>query len=310
MAQITEPFTYTDARRHGLTANDLAALCDAGDLVRPHRGVYLPSSLVDDLDARVAAIRLLLAPGAAVARESAAWLHGLDVRPPNRWQNPPLLECVVPIGGVRPEHPALSAFISELPSTDVVIIEGVPCTSPTRTALDLARWRPRFIGLGAVDAFTHAGLTTVAELEAAAAPLRGYRFIRRARDVIELCEPATESAPESWCRLRLIEAGLPRPTVQISLREETGKEIYRIDLGIPEALVGIEYDGAEHHLRTVADRQHDEARRADIRRRWGYRVLPATSVDILGSSPRLEGAVMELLGISIDFRRQEWGLRA
>lgn len=303
---MTEPFTYTEARRHGLTANDLAALCRSAELVRPHRGVYLPSSLVDDLDARVAAIRLILAPGAAVARESAAWLHGLDVRPPSRWQNPPLLECVVPIGGVRPEHPAVNAFISDLPSTDVVVIKGIPCTSPTRTALDLARWRPRFIGLGAVDAFTHAGLTSVSELEAAVAPLRGYRFIRRARDIVALCEPATESVPESWCRLRIVEAGLPRPTVQVSLRDRNGREVYRLDMGIVKARVGIEYDGVEHHLRSVADRERDEARRLDIERRFNWKTVAATSGDILGRDPLLEHAVMELLGMSIELRRARW----
>lgn len=310
MDVISEPFTYEDARRHGLSANDLVELCRAGDLVRPHRGVYLPAHLVDDLDARVVAVGLLLPQGAAVARESAAWMLGLDVRPPERWQSAPKLECLVPVDGIRPRRPGVNAFISELPPDDIVVINGIPCTTATRTGVDLARWRPRFIGLGAVDALTHANLTTVSELADAAGRLAGHRFIRRAREVIDLCEPATESVPESWCRLRLIEAGLPRPAVQISLRDEDGREVYRIDMGIVEGLVGIEYDGVEHHLRTVADRAHDESRREDIRRRWGWRVLPATSSDILGRSPRLEGAVMELLGISIDFRRQEWGLQA
>lgn len=310
MDVISEPFTYEDARRHGLSANDLVGLCRAGELVRPHRGVYLPAHLVDDLDARVVAVGLLLPPGAAVARESAAWMLGLDIRPPERWQSAPKLECLVPVDGIRPRRPGVNAFISELPPDDIVVINGIACTTATRTGVDLARWRPRFIGLGAVDALTHAKLTTVPELAEAAGRLAGHRFIRRAREVIDLCEPATESVPESWCRLRLIEAGLPRPAVQIVLRDENGREVYRIDMGIPEALIGIEYDGAEHHLRTVADREHDEARRKDIRRRWGYRVLPATSTDILGRSPRLESAVMELLGISLDFRRRDWGLQA
>ena len=124
--------------------------------------------------------------------------------------------------------------------------------------------------------------------------------------MIELCEPATESVAESWCRLRIIEAGLPRPAVQISLREEDGREVYRLDMGFLEARVGVEYDGVEHHLRTVADRERDDARREDIYRRFGWRVVAATSPDILGHSPRLEATVMELLGISIEFRRQIW----
>jgi hypothetical protein len=304
---LDSPFTYRDAMRAGLSKRSLTELCLAGEVLRPHAGVYLPAPLADDRDARVATVALLLPPGAAVARESAAWLLGVDVRPPGRWQQPPLLECLVPLGAVRPQRPGVNAFVSDLPLGDVVDIAGIPCTTPTRTALDLARYRPTFIGLGAVDALTHAGLTTVAELEAATAPLAGHRFIRRARDVIDLCEPATESIPESWCRLRIIEAGLPRPTVQISLRDDAGIEVYRLDMGIPEARIGIEYDGVEHHLKTVADRAHDERRREDIRQRFRWQAVAATSGDILGRSTRLEHAVMELLGVSIEFRRRPWG---
>lgn len=308
MEPLTEPFTIDQASRHGLSPNALTRLCRAGELTRPHAGVYLPAHLADDADARLAAVGLLLPPGAAVARESAAWLLGTDVRSPGRWQSPPMLECVVPLKAARPERPAVNAYISTLPPDDVVVINGVPVTTPTRTALDLARYRPRFLGLGAVDALTHAGLTTVGELERAASDLRGHRFIRRAREVIALCEPATESQPESWCRLRLIEAGLPRPTVQVSLRDEDGREVYRLDMGFTGERIGVEYDGAEHHLRHVADQKHDEWRRADIRDRFDWAVVAATLEDVLGREHRLEHAVMELLGVSIEFRRQPWGL--
>lgn len=306
MKLITEPFTLRDATRHGLDTYALTELCRTGELVRPHQGIYVPADLADDSDARIAATALLLPRGAAVARESAAWVLGLDVRPPGRWQSPPLLECLVPLGAVRPARPGINAFISDLPLDDVEMMSGVPVTTPTRTGLDLARYRPRFIGLGAVDALTHAGLTTIDDLAAAAEPLRGQRFIRRAREVIELCEPATESPPESWCRLRLIEAGLPRPAVQISLTDEHGREVYRLDMGILEEQIGIEYDGVEHHLRTVEQQRHDDERRRDIRDRFRWTALGATSRDILGHEPLLEHAVMELLGISLEIRRRRW----
>lgn len=300
------PFTRRDADAHGLSERDLAVLCSAGELVRPSRGLYLPARLADDVGARAAAASLVLPRGAALARESAAWLMGIDVRPPSRWQVPPLLECLVPHGCTRPERPDLNAYVSDLPRDDIVDVAGIPCTSPTRTALDLARYRPRFVGLGSVDAFTHEGLTSVAELEAAARPLRGQRFIRRAREVIELCEPRTESVGESWTRLRVVEAGLPRPQVQIILRDDRGVEIYRIDMGYVDERVGIEYDGVEHHLKTPEQRQYDDARREDIRRRFGWLVIAATKEDILRDRPVLEGAIMELLGISAEVRRRRW----
>jgi len=299
------PFTRRSADVEGLTIKELSALCASGALLRPSKGLYLPAHLADDVEARALAISLVLPRGAALARESAAWLMGIDVRPPGRWQRRPLLECLVPLGAARPERPDLNAYISDLPPGDVVDIAGVPCTSPTRTALDLARYSAAFTGLGAVDAFTHAGLTTVAELEDALRPLRGHRFVRRARDVIALCEPRTESMGESWARLRVVEAGLPRPQVQISLRAG-GVEIYRLDMGYVAERVGIEYDGVEHHLRTPEQRRHDDARRADIRDRFGWRLVVVTAEDIFRGRPILEGAVMELLGISVEVRRRRW----
>lgn len=301
------PFTTRMAVDYGVDERELTSLHRSGALLRPSKGLYLPAHLAGSLDARVAALNLVLPAGAAVARETAAWLLGVDVRPPGRWREPPLLECLVPLGAARPNRTDIRAHISDLPTDDIIDVSGVPATSPTRTALDLARYRPRFMGLGAVDAFTHAGLTSVAELERATRELKGHRYIRRAREVIDLCEPATESMGESWTRLRVVEAGLPRPQVQISLRNGRGLEVYRLDMGLEEYLIGIEYDGVEHHLRTPAQQAHDDARRADIHARFGWTVLSATAGDIFSHAPRLEAATMELMGISIEMRRRHWG---
>lgn len=300
------PFTRRMAHDHGVSEKTLTDLCRDGQLIRPSHGLYLPAHLAESAEARAGAISLILPPGAALARESAAWLMGVDVRPPGRWQEPPLLECLVPNGAVRPRRPGVNAFISDLPVDDIVDVHGIPCTSPTRTALDLARYRPRFIGLGAVDAISHAGLTSVPELEAAAAPLTGHRFIRRAREVIDLCEPKTESTGESWTRLRVVEAGLPRPRVQVSLCDANGVEVYRLDMGLEKYQIGIEYDGVEHHLRTPEQRARDDARRKDIERRFGWRTVAATARDVFSTYPVLEGTVMELMGISMEVRRRQW----
>ncbi|WP_413452324.1 type IV toxin-antitoxin system AbiEi family antitoxin domain-containing protein [Georgenia phoenicis] len=303
---LDTPFTSVTASALGIPDKALRAACEAGELVRPSRGLYLPARLADDPAVRAAAIALVLPKGAALARESAAWLMGVDVRPPSRWEAPPLLECLVPLGASRPRRPDLNAYISDLPDDGVVEVAGVACTSAVRTALDLARYRPRYLGLGAVDAMAHAGFVTVAELEEAALPLRGHRFIRRAREVIDLCEPRTESMGESWSRLRVVEAGFPRPQVQISLCDETGREIFRIDMGFVEEQVGLEYDGVEHHLKTPEQRAHDDARRAEIRERFGWLVVAATKGDIFGRRPILEGTLMEMLGLSFEVRRRVW----
>lgn len=306
MAIVSGPFTYRQAVANGMRPKELGELCAAGALVRPTQGLFLPSHLADDVDARIAAVGLVLPPGAAVARETAAWLLGVDVRPPGRWSDAPLLECLVPLGAIRPRRPGVRAYVSHLPPEDLIRLGPVTSTSATRTALDLARYRPRFLGLGAVDALTHAGLTSLAQLKSSTAHLDGHRFIRRAREVVDLCEPATESMGESWTRLRIVDAGFPRPTVQISLRDESGREVYRLDMGFKNAKVAVEYDGTEHHLLSRAQRAHDEGRRDDIRARFGWTVLVVHKDGVLGPRPELEDALMEMLGLSIEYRRRAW----
>lgn len=305
-ALLTGPFTYQDAIHGGLDRRELDELVRAGEVVTPHRGIYLPTYIADDVSARVAAVALVLPPGAALARESAAWLMGIDVRPPTRWQAPPSLECLVPEHVARPAHPGINAFVSSLPPEDIFVVDGVPCTTPVRTAVDLARYRARHVGLGAIDAITHAGLASPAELRRRTEPLSGHRFIKRAREVIELCDPRTESPGESWTRLRLVEAGLPAPEVQISLRASDGREVYRLDMGYEKERVGIDYDGFEHHLRTPRQREHDDAREHDVLSRFRWRLARATSVDVLGPVARLEDTVMDMLGISLESRRRPW----
>lgn len=232
----------------------------------------------------------------AVCGETAAWLHGVDVRAPGRHHAPPALQCLVPAGTVRRRHPGLSCRVGSLPAEDVVTVHDVPTTSPARTALDLARYAPAFIGLAALDAFAHAGLVAPDELHARTRALPGARNIARARQLIELCEPATESPGESWLRLRLSEAGLPRPVAQVSIRDDDGREVYRLDLGYPARRVGIEYDGDEHHFTTSEQHRSDARRRDDLWRRFGWQVVGVHRGDVLGSGNRLERAVADMIG--------------
>ena len=271
-------------------------LVTSSDHVRMFRSVLLHRSVADDPDARARAVALILPAGAAVCGETAAWLHGIDARPPGRHHAPPRLQCIVPTGTVRRRRPGLACREGVLPADDVVMVHGVPTTSPARTALDLARYAPAFVGLASLDAFAHVGLVTPQELHTRARELRGARNIARARQVLELCEPATESPGESWLRLRLFQAGLPRPVPQVSIRDATGREVYRLDLGYPSQRVGIEYDGEAHHFATAAQQQADAHRREDLWRRFGWSVVGAHRGDVLGARNHLERAVADMLG--------------
>lgn len=300
------PFLAADARRARISRRHLKALVNRGDVVQVLFGVYLPSTLIGSTAARAAAVGLVLPAGAAVCRQTAAWLHGVDARPPGAHLEPPQLECLVPRSSTPIRRPGIASFASSLPPDDVCLVDGVPTTTPLRTALDLARWTPRHMGLATLDAFAHAGLVDPCEIGQRVNSIIGQRYAARARELAELCEPATESAGESWLRLRLIDAGLPRPAVQVSLRSPNGKESFRLDTGFEAVRVAAEYDGEEYHCRTPDQARADESRRREILATFGWTVVGFTSANVLAARPAAEQVIAEMVGWTRPLRRRQW----
>ncbi|MBF0689822.1 MAG: hypothetical protein IR158_18870 [Cellulomonas sp.] len=283
----------------------------SGDYVQMFRSVLVRRSALDDPEVRARAISTVLPPGGAVCRESAAWLHGIDARAPGMHLRPPALQCIVPVGVSRVRRSGQRCWTSDATHEDIHIVRGVPTTTPARTALDLARYAPRFLALAAVDAYAHQGYVDPPDLARRARLLAGARNIARARFVIEQCEPATESAGESWLRLRLVEADLPRPEPQIRIRDTHGRELYRLDLGYPTVRVGVEYDGEAFHHATAAQVVADEQRRRDLAQRFGWTVIGVHRGDVLGRRNDLERTVAGLIGFEgVVMARQDWGWRA
>src|SRR4051812_45571049 len=74
---LVGPFTSSQARAAGLTAEQLRSACWR----RLFHGVYIAAELADTVALRARAIGLVLPPGAVVGYSTAAWLRGVDVRP-------------------------------------------------------------------------------------------------------------------------------------------------------------------------------------------------------------------------------------
>jgi hypothetical protein len=215
------------------------------------------------------------------------------------------VECIVPVGIQPLRRPGIRCYTSDL-LYDIDDFAGLPVTSPTRTAVDLMRWLPPFLALGVGDAMTRAGLVSVEGLRAGVEYWPGRRGTARARRLATLVEPLAESFPESWLRLRLIDAGFPRPEVQIRVEDATGALIYRLDMGWRARRVAIEYDGEEVHDGPSA-RQRDDARRTRLEKQLGWRaVIGVGRGEVLGRSMALEWAVGDLLGLEPTIRRRRW----
>jgi hypothetical protein len=66
------------------------------------------------------------------------------------------------------------------------------------------------------------------------------------RKALPLVDGGAASPRETWLRLLLIDAGLPRPTTQLAVVQNRGRRLRTLDLGWEEFMVGVEYDGDQH----------------------------------------------------------------
>jgi hypothetical protein len=74
---------------------------------------------------------------------------------------------------------------------------------------------------------------------------RGARGLRRLGQVLPLVDGGAASPKESWLRLLLIDAGLPRPTTQIPVNDGW-RGVGVLDMGWEAYMVAAEYDGEQH----------------------------------------------------------------
>jgi very-short-patch-repair endonuclease len=300
-----QPFDRGTAARAGMSRWQLHRLVAAGRVRRVLDDVYLDDRVDDDLSARARCLALRLPPGAALSRWTAAWLLGVDVRPLASRREPlSVVECTVPRGREPLSRRGLVCYVAPL-ELDVTEVAGLPCTTPERTVADLLRWSAPHDGLAAADAMAAAGLVEAQRLPAVVERFAGARGVTQARYLAAVVEPATESPGESWLRLRLLDAGFPRPRAQISVVDRWGVERYRLDLGWEEVRVAVEYDGEEFHG-SARSRRWDEQRREELFREFGWNVVGVGKGEVLGPSMALERGVGEMLSLEPKLSRRRW----
>src|SRR2546425_4714917 len=96
---------------------------------------------------------------------------------------------------------------------------------------------------------------------------------------------------ETRLRILLVLTGLPRPEVQVSIRDDDGRFLGRPDLLYRLQRLAIEYDGGNHRDRLVGDnRPQDRLVGA------GFRLLRLTAADVCGTPPALTTHVRHRLG--------------
>ncbi len=95
---------------------------------------------------------------------------------------------------------------------------------------------------------------------------------------MDLFDPGAQSPKESWLRVVLIQAGLPRPQTQIPVLDEFGDSaIAYLDMGWEDVKVAVEYDGEQHR----SDRRQYtwDVRRLEMLERLGWIVIRVVAGD-------------------------------
>jgi len=236
-----------------------------GEIRQVLKGVYVDARVPDTPGLRLEALQLVVPPDATVCGPTAAWLHGIEL---TTLGPEPLLE---PHWTFQPRP--------------TVELQGLRVTSPAATAIELAQQLPRPFALSALDALLHQQVVTLDELHESSSAYFANDSRSPAALLLRLADGRAASPGESWLRLRLFDAGFPRPELQVP----AGR--YRLDLGYPDHPVdgrrlGLEYDSDAWHS---TDRQQvrDESRRTDLAK-LGWHIIPIRRQDLWGSYPALE----------------------
>jgi Protein of unknown function (DUF559) len=260
------PFTVADARRAGLARWHL----EGASWRRLGPGLYAWAALAETPALRLEAARLRISAAAAFSGKTAAWLHGIDVAPCEP------IEAILAGDGEGWERAGVSVRRAALDDCEVVVRHGFRTTSLVRTLSDLSRKLSVVEAVVITDMVLHAGLIHRAELSEWVDRHAGRKGVGAERLVLELAEAATESPMETRLRMLLVLNGLPRPEVQVTIRDERGSFLGRPDLYYREHRLGLEYDGETHRASLVEDnRRQNRLLLANVR------LLRFTGADVL-----------------------------
>lgn len=238
-------FTYADALAAGVSRSSIAHALRKDRLVRPFRGIYVPSDVWggDGFDAerrratlRAEAATRLIVPSFA-SHTSATLLAGLPV-----WEIPDR-SCLTVTPRYTGDSICAHLHRAGVPDDHVVHDAAVARLTATRTILDIAREHGLEDAVVVGDRALRDRMTDEARLWACAEYCANWPGMKRARKLIELLDWRSESPLESVSRLRLSFTHLPAPELQPDIVDLNGVFLGRPDFYFDEFGVAGEVDG-------------------------------------------------------------------
>ena len=249
----------------------------SGALAVVRRGVYVEGPQPDDAGARhallVRAAQGELDASAVASHVSAAVIHGLPV-----WG---VRLDVVQVTRPRRRSGArrsrrIHVHCAPLSADEVVLVDGLACTSLARTVVDMAREVQFEQAVVSTDAALRRGLGRPA-LAAALDRVRGWPGAPDARRAVAFADDRSESPGESRSRVAIALAGLPPPALQWPVRYG-GSTAYTDFAWVKQRTIG-EFDGKVKYGRALRSGQdpgevvYAEKLREDAIRAQGWEVV-------------------------------------
>lgn len=232
-------------------------------------GVYVAAHAEPSLELRTRAAWLWSRRTAIVGGAAAAALHGA------RW-----VPDDVPVELIHDNtHPPAGVLTRRetLRAGETQLCAGLAVTTPERTAFDIGRRGAIRSAVVRLDALARATGFKVDDVRGVAAAHPRSPGLRRLEAALELVDPGAQSPRESYLRLLLIDAGLPRPQTQIPVLGADGMPVAYLDLGWVESMVAVEYDG-DHH-RTDRRQFVKDLRRIEMLEEMGWIVVRVVAED-------------------------------
>ena len=229
--------------------------------------VYLARQTPASLDRRIAAAWLWTCREGVIAGLAAAAVHGA------KW-----IDENVPIEVIHPNNRpprGVRTRRDTLLDGESTVVGRLAVTTPERTAFDIGRREPQRSAVAHLDALARATGVDLDGVRSVADVHPGARGLRNLETALELVDPGAQSPRETYVRLLLIDGGLPRPQTQIAVVTEDGP--YYLDMGWPDYMVAVEYDG-EHHRSDLLQYRKD-IRRLETLQRMGWIVVRVVAGD-------------------------------
>lgn len=236
------------------------------DLARPFWGIRVPSASAEAAMLRVApkpdehesvaaqhraralarAYFARMKPGQFFSHLTAARLHGIPL--PTAFDGDDTLDVSVPYPARAVRAIGIGGHKQMVLPRDVVMVKGLPVSSPARVWLELGSLMSTedLIGAGDYLLWWRQPKVTRAELARAVDGYIGRSGKARLVESLPLLSNRSDSPPESKFRYRFGCAGLPAPEVNEKMYDDQGRFLAMPDLAFKKYRMAIDYEG-DHH---------------------------------------------------------------